>query len=112
MSLATTLRTLRAERKLTLQEVADKLGVSKPHVWELEKGKSKNPSAETLVKLSDLFRVPIDTLLNNNVDSSESLEATALLRSVNSAGLSKEEFAIVQQAVDVALLALQAHKKN
>lgn len=112
MSLAATLRTLRAEKKLTLQEVADKLGVSKPHVWELEKGKSKNPSADTLLKLSELFKVPIDTLLNNNVDSETSPEAAALLRTVDSAGLSKEEFEIVQQAVDFALRALKANKKD
>ena len=41
MSLAVRLRELRADKKASLQAVADALSVSKPHVWELEKGKTK-----------------------------------------------------------------------
>lgn len=112
MSLAATLRTLRAQKKLTLQEVADQLGVSKPHVWELEKGKSQNPSAETLLKLSRLFSVSIDTLLNNNVDSEQSQGLSALFRTVDSAELSRDEVAIIQQVVDGALITLKAQRDD
>ena len=35
------LKELRLKKKLSLQELADAVGVSKAHVWELETGKSK-----------------------------------------------------------------------
>ncbi len=43
----------------SLQELADALGMSKAHMWDLETGKSKNPSAEVLKKLSDHFKVSV-----------------------------------------------------
>ena len=43
----------------SLQELADALGMSKAHMWDLETGKSKNPSADVLKKLSDHFKVSV-----------------------------------------------------
>lgn len=34
----------RAARKMTLQEVANASGITKSHVWELEQGRSRNPT--------------------------------------------------------------------
>jgi transcriptional regulator with XRE-family HTH domain len=53
---------LRQKTGESLQEVADKVGVSKAHIWELEKGRSKNPSFELVRKLADHYSVPIDVL--------------------------------------------------
>ena len=41
----------RKERRMPLQEVADLAGISKAHVWELERGRTCNPSIGTLVAL-------------------------------------------------------------
>ena len=38
MSLATKLKELRVRRKQSLQDVADAIGASKTHVWDLETG--------------------------------------------------------------------------
>ena len=45
------IKTLRHTRDLSLQDVADAAEISKAHVWELERGKSINPTIETLCKL-------------------------------------------------------------
>ena len=55
MSLAERLRVLRADKKVSLQVVADAVGISKPHVWELEKGKTQNPSLELLMKFAEYY---------------------------------------------------------
>ena len=34
----------RRGRNESLQQVADKVGVTKTHIWELERGRTKNPS--------------------------------------------------------------------
>jgi len=51
---------LREERNLSLQEVADRAGLSKSHVWELEQGRSRNPTVDTAVRLARAFGVTLD----------------------------------------------------
>jgi transcriptional regulator with XRE-family HTH domain len=75
MSLASKLKKLREQSRQSLQQVADGVGISKVHVWELEKGTSKNPSMDIVKRLADHFRVPIAYF---NDDSIEPDEANAL----------------------------------
>jgi transcriptional regulator with XRE-family HTH domain len=70
MSLAAKLRTMRVKKGESLQDVADAIGVSKTHIWQLEKGHSKNPSVDLLTKLADHFKVTVASL------SGEDPEAT------------------------------------
>jgi transcriptional regulator with XRE-family HTH domain len=46
----------------SLQQVADAAGVSKAHVWEMEKGRSANPSFDLVRKLARHFGVSVDVL--------------------------------------------------
>lgn len=62
MSNAALLKRLRMRSGKSLQELADEIGVSKGHLWDLESGKSKNPSVDLLKKLSDFYNVSIATL--------------------------------------------------
>lgn len=66
MNLAKRLHELRIANRLSLQEVADKVGISKAHVWNLEKGLAENPSIELVMKLADLFRVRVADLVGEN----------------------------------------------
>ena len=62
MDLAGRLHKLRIDRKQSLQDVADAVGISKAHVWELEKARSKNPSFELMQKLAGHFGVSFDAV--------------------------------------------------
>ncbi|SEV91442.1 Transcriptional regulator, contains XRE-family HTH domain [Cognatiyoonia koreensis] len=62
MSLGDRLFSLRQKSGESLQDVADEVGVSKPHIWDLEKGRSKNPSFELVRKLAEHYGVTIDVL--------------------------------------------------
>lgn len=62
MSIEERLLSLRQKSGESLQDVADKVGVSKAHVWELEKGRSRNPSFELVRKLAAHYGVSIDVL--------------------------------------------------
>jgi len=42
----------RQELGLSLQDVADRTGGTKAHVWELESGRSTNPTVKTLLGLA------------------------------------------------------------
>lgn len=60
---------IRAERKklrLTLDELADKIGASKSYVWELENKPVVRPSAEKIASLAAVFKVPVEYLINDD----------------------------------------------
>ncbi len=69
MSFAKRLHELRIANRLSLQDVADRIGISKAHVWNLEKGLSDNPSMELVLKLAELFRVRVADLVGENPDA-------------------------------------------
>jgi len=66
MSLATKLKELRVRQKQSLQDVADSVGASKTHIWDLERGQSSNPSVDLLTKLAGHFQVRIAHLVGEN----------------------------------------------
>jgi transcriptional regulator with XRE-family HTH domain len=66
MSLATRVAKLRRTQGQSLQDVADAVGVSKAHVWELEKGKADNPSMALVTHLADHFGVTVALLVGED----------------------------------------------
>ncbi|HIY57283.1 MAG TPA: helix-turn-helix transcriptional regulator [Candidatus Tetragenococcus pullicola] len=56
------IKELRKEKKYTQQEVADKLGITRPAYTAYETGKRK-PDFDTLKVLASLFEVSTDYLL-------------------------------------------------
>jgi len=60
------LRALRTERGETLQEVADAVGCSKPHLWELETGRSGNPRLQLLRALAAHYGVRVAYLIGED----------------------------------------------
>ena len=71
MSLATKLKELRVSRKQSLQDVADAIGASKTHVWDLETG----ACLQTLVGHSDAV-VDVTVTLDGLVAVSGSRDGT------------------------------------
>jgi transcriptional regulator with XRE-family HTH domain len=66
MTLASKIKALRLKSRKSLQEVADSVGASKAHMWDIERGASRNPSLELLKKLADFYRVPIAELVGES----------------------------------------------
>lgn len=71
MAFKEALKRNRIKKGYSLQELADKIGASKAHVWDLEQGRATNPSLEVLQKLSTHLEVPISSLVGENPDESE-----------------------------------------
>jgi transcriptional regulator with XRE-family HTH domain len=71
VTLAQRLKELRLKKGDSLQGLADAVELSKAHVWELETGKSKNPSIELLTKLARHFGVPLAHLVGEDPEASE-----------------------------------------
>jgi transcriptional regulator with XRE-family HTH domain len=87
MSFGRRLNDLRVGKRMSLQDVATAVGISKAHVWNLEKGLSENPSIELVVKLADLFRVRVADLVGENPEAEgEEPEVIAMFRDLKQLG--------------------------
>lgn len=107
MSLGTRIKELRFKKGVSLQAVANAVGASKPHIWELEKGTTKNPSLELVTKLAQYFGVSVDYLAGvESIETDENQTVQAFARELSNKKLSD---------ADVDLLRLTAEtlsKKN
>jgi len=61
-NLALTLKALRKERNLSQSKLAEKLCITQEAYSRYETG-DREPNINTLIKLSDIFNVPIDILV-------------------------------------------------
>jgi transcriptional regulator with XRE-family HTH domain len=61
------LQVLRERRRLSLQQLADLLGVSKSFIWKVEQGQ-KIPNIAMLIKITDLFEVASDRLIRDELE--------------------------------------------
>ncbi|MDW6002329.1 helix-turn-helix domain-containing protein [Vibrio mangrovi] len=112
MTLAERLTELRVSKKASLQAVADAVGVSKPHIWELEKGKTKNPSLELLKKLALYYGITLDSLVG--LDSGENTSAHVLFRDfkLDIDNLSEEDRQTIKNALEMAEALIKQRKST
>lgn len=96
VTFAARLKQLRIRKGESLQEAADAVSISKPHFWELEKGSSRNPSAELLQRLAAHYQQTVSYLVGEEPE--EAGELGALFRDVR--GLDKNELANLRALVD------------
>lgn len=104
MTLGLKLKSLREENKQSLQFVADSVDVSKTHIWELERGTSKNPSIELIKKLAIHFKVTIDHLTSEQ----ENNTYQAFARELEEKQLADDDMEFLRDAVKM----LEARSKG
>ncbi|ARD47789.1 helix-turn-helix domain-containing protein [Sporosarcina sp. P33] len=100
MTVGERLKTLRLKKRLTLREVASKIGLAKSSYASYEGG-YRNPPIDKLIALAQLYQVSTDYILNltNVPDSVESLQKQQL--NWDGKVLSKKELEIVHQVVEL-----------
>jgi transcriptional regulator with XRE-family HTH domain len=76
MVLGMKIKQLRNSKDLTLEQLADKIGLKKQQIWNYENGKS-NPPIEKVNLLADFFGVQPSDILNNNDESKITSDAWA-----------------------------------
>lgn len=80
MALGARLKELRLKKGRSLQQVADAVGVSKAHIWDMETGKSANPSMELLTNLSTYFETSVSALVGEDPTKAEDPHLIAMFR--------------------------------
>ena len=71
------LKTLRIEKGMSQQFLADQLHVTRQTISKWERGLSV-PDADMLIALSEMFEVSVSTLLNRSINEEDTLENTLL----------------------------------
>lgn len=98
VSLAAKISELRKRKGESLQNVADAVGASKAHIWELETGKSKNPSLDLLVALAKHFKVPVAQLVGEDPTASDDDENLVVMyRELK--GLEPQDWEIIEGVI-------------
>ena len=65
-SIAERVKVLREASGMSLQAVADRVGCSKAHIWEMETGKALNPGVELLRAIGRCFGVTVAFLIGED----------------------------------------------
>ncbi|SBS29041.1 anaerobic benzoate catabolism transcriptional regulator [Marinomonas spartinae] len=99
MSLSERLAELREARKVSLQFVADAVGVSKTHVYELEKGSASNPSLNLLLSLADFYDVSLDYLAGCSNHQSSKLGQLKAFVASDAVAMSYQSFGQYRSAI-------------
>ena len=70
-SMGQKIRSLRQEKNLTLDQLAERTGSSKSYIWELENKNPPRPSANKLAKIAGQLDVTLEYLFDDNKVSKE-----------------------------------------
>ncbi|QIE45215.1 helix-turn-helix transcriptional regulator [Pseudohalocynthiibacter aestuariivivens] len=98
MQIGERLHSLRQKSGQSLQSVANAVGVSKAHIWEMEKGHSQNPSFDLVQKLAKYFGVSIDALIGKEEEpDAKALQIERIHRGLED--LSERDRAVVEQTI-------------
>lgn len=74
MTIGAKIRNLREQYKLTLKEMADRVGISLSYLADIEKGRS-NPSVDTLMGIARVLGKPAGYFLDDTLDILEAIES-------------------------------------
>lgn len=102
MAIGDRLKELRVKKGQSLQQVADAIGSSKAHIWELESNRSRNPSLDLLQKLAGHFNTSVAYLINEPEGDLSRAHEFFRRNSESFAALDESDFHIFQQLLDMA----------
>lgn len=102
MAIGERLKELRVKSGQSLQDVADAIGASKAHIWELESNRSTNPSLDLLRKLATHFGTTVAYLISEPQPDASQAEKF-FHRNLNKfAALEESDFQIFEQLLNMA----------
>ncbi|MNV52077.1 hypothetical protein D3C71_1441520 [compost metagenome] len=79
--------------------MADAIGASKAHIWELESNRSKNPSLDLLQKLSGHFQTTVSFLIDEPAGELSRAEQFFRKNSSTLSNMTDEDFDIFEKLI-------------
>jgi transcriptional regulator with XRE-family HTH domain len=101
MAIGDRIKELRLRKGQSLQQVADAIGASKAHIWELEANRSKNPSIELLQKLAGHFGTSVSYLIEETEADLTKADQFYRRNSEKLASLDDQNFQVLENLLDM-----------
>jgi transcriptional regulator with XRE-family HTH domain len=101
MAIGDRLKSLRVKKGQSLQQVADAIGASKAHIWELESNRSKNPSLDLLQKLAGHFETTVAYLISEEEGELSKADQFFRKNSQKLSTLDDEDFDVFEQLLNM-----------
>jgi transcriptional regulator with XRE-family HTH domain len=95
------LKELRVGTGESLQDVADAIGASKAHIWELESNRAKNPSLDLLQKLAAHFKITVAYLIDEPQGNLSRADNFFRRNSSKFAQLGDKELNVIQDLLNI-----------
>jgi transcriptional regulator with XRE-family HTH domain len=101
LTLSARLTHLRLAKGESLQQVADAVGVSKAHIWELEKGRTDNPSMALVTRLANHFGLPLAALVGEDPKADDAGQIGRMFRQAGE--LDSDDLAFLDEMMQTLL---------
>jgi transcriptional regulator with XRE-family HTH domain len=101
MAIGDRIKEMRLRKGQSLQQVADAIGASKAHIWELESNRSKNPSIDLLQKLASHFGTTITYLIEEPQGNLTKADQFYRRNSEKFAALDDKNFEVLENLLDM-----------
>jgi transcriptional regulator with XRE-family HTH domain len=95
------IKDLRLRKKESLQQLADAIGASKAHIWELEANRSKNPSLDLLQKIAVHFKTTVAYLIEEPQADLSPAHQFFRRNGDKLAALGEKDLEVVEQLLDM-----------
>ncbi|WP_227394771.1 helix-turn-helix domain-containing protein [Jeotgalibacillus aurantiacus] len=82
---------IRREKGMTLSELAERSGVSKSYLSNIERNLKQNPSIQVIEKIAKVLEVDVKRLLNMPSSSKENKEWTEFIQELKDHGVDKNQ---------------------
>lgn len=86
---------LRKEKGISLTELAERAGVAKSYISNLERDIQKNPSIHFIEKIAGVLKVPIESLIDPDTETRDrdlDPEWYDIIKEAMSSGVDKQQF--------------------
>lgn len=85
---------LRKSKGLSLSELAERAGIAKSYLSNVERNIQSNPSIQFLEKVSEVLKVPVESLISEPQAGEDQLDQQwlNLVAEAMNSGISKDEF--------------------
>jgi transcriptional regulator with XRE-family HTH domain len=101
MPIGDRIKEMRVRKGHSLQQVADSIGASKAHIWELEANRSKNPSLDLLQKLAGHFGTTVAYIIEEPTGDLSRADQFYRRNSEKLATLDDKNFEVLENLLDM-----------
>ncbi|WP_349410683.1 helix-turn-helix transcriptional regulator [Pseudalkalibacillus sp. SCS-8] len=91
---------LRKKKGLSLTELAERAGISKSYLSNIERDVNTNPSIQVLLKLAHVLQVDIADIVKDRKETTIDREMEELIRAFKQSGVKKEDIEDYRKLID------------